>query len=670
LEFASPRGITQVSEPRALASGAMLPKSKSIDREQSMEAGLMNSSTRRKIIPLVLAVILLAGATQLLPGQGHDYLQSHYQKREFRISMRDGVTLFTAVYIPKDASRKYPIMLFRTPYSVRPYGEDTYPESLGPSKRFAEEGFIFALQDVRGRFMSEGEFVNMTPHRPAKHGSSDIDESTDTYDTIEWLVRNIDENNGRVGMWGISYPGFYAAAGMIDAHPALKAVSPQAPIADWFIGDDFHHNGALFLPHAFNFLAAFGRPRPKLTTEWGPSFDFRTPDGYSFYLQMGPLPDANQKYFKHGIAFWDDMMNHPNYDSFWQARNLRPHLKNIRPAVMTVGGWFDAEDLFGALNIYRSVERSSPGAYNILVMGPWSHGGWSRTDGESLGSVNFGSKTGAFFREEIEYPFFNHYLKDAGELKLPEAYVFETGRNQWVRYDSWPPPKAETKSLYFQSDGKLSWEPPSASRISGFDEYVSDPAKPVPYIASTVIGMTPEYMVADQRSASRRPDVLVYETGDLASDLVLAGPVIPSLQVSTTGTDSDWIVKLIDVYPDNAPDPQPNPAGVRMGGYQQLVRGEVMRGRFRDSYERPAPFVPGEVTRVEFTMPDVFHAFQKGHRVMIQIQSTWFPLVDRNPQKFVDIYNARPEDFQKATQRVYRSRDAASAVKVQVLPDN
>jgi len=613
---------------------------------------------------LTLAAVILC---QLIWAQGLDYVRANYTKFEYRITMRDGKKLFTAVYVPKDTSRQYPIMLNRTPYSVAPYGVDNYPSNLGPSEKFAKDGFIFVYQDVRGRIMSEGEFVNMRPHREVKNGPNDIDESSDTYDTIDWLIKNIPHNSGKVGMWGISYPGFYAAAGMIDAHPALSAVSPQAPITDWFVGDDFHHNGALYLPHAFGFFSIFGRAHQGPETNSSSRFDFPTPDGYSFYLKMGPLSNANEKYLHNEISFWNEMMRHGTYDEFWQARNLRPHLKNIRPAVMTVGGWFDAEDLFGALNVYRSVEKSSPGAYNILVMGPWFHGGWSRSDGDALGFVRFGSKTGVFYREQIEFPFFNHFLKGTGELNLPEAYVFETGTDQWRREEAWPPRNVKSRSLYLHGNGKLEWDQPAEDSAAAFDEYISDPAKPAPYINETAIQMTREHMVEDQRFASRRTDVLVYETDELAEDVTLAGAVSPSLQVSTTGTDSDWVVKLIDVYPDNAPDPQPNPAEVRMGGYQQLVRGEVMRGKFRNSYEKPEPFVPGQITKVEYTMPDILHTFRRGHRIMVQVQSTWFPLVDRNPQKFVDIYSAKASDFQKATQRVYHSKSAASLVRVNVL---
>jgi hypothetical protein len=422
------------------------------------------------------------------------------------------------------------------------------------------------------------------------------------------------------------------------------------------VGDDFHHNGALYLAHAFRFFTGF---RYKGRVESG------TPDGYRFFLDLGSIPGIREKYFKSEPTFWEDMAAHPNYDAFWQARNLRPNLKNIKPAVMTVGGWFDAEDLFGALNVYQSVEKQSPGAYNILVMGPWFHGGWARADGDSMGNTRFNSKTGVFYRENIEFPFFNHFLKDKGELKLPEAYVFETGTNIWRTYDSWPPRNTGTRTLYFHPGGKLSFDPPPAA--TAFDEYISDPAKPVPFTSVTAPGMTREHMTDDQRFAASRTDVLVYQSDVLKEDVTVAGPITPELFVSTTGTDSDWVVKLIDVYPDNAPDPSPNPSGVRMGGYQQLLRGELMRGRFRHSYEKPEPFAPGKMDKVEYVLPGVCHTFRRGHRIMVHVQSSWFPLADRNPQKFVDIYNAKADDFQKATERVYRSRSAPSAIEAQIV---
>ncbi|PYT29732.1 MAG: X-Pro dipeptidyl-peptidase [Acidobacteria bacterium] len=598
--------------------------------------------------------------------QGLEYVKAHYTKSEFQIPVRDGQKLFTSVYTPKDTEKQYPIMLMRTPYSVGPYGVDNYKTNLGPSEIFSKDGYIFVYQDVRGRWMSEGEYANMRPHNPVKRGPSDIDESTDTWDTIDWLVKRIPNNNGRVGMWGISYPGFYVAAGMIDAHPALKAASPQAPIADWFIGDDFHHNGALYLPHAFGFFSRFGHPRPEPIEEAPPrAAATKNPNSYDFFMRLGPLSNVDEKVFKGDVAFWNELMRHPNYDEFWQARNLRPHLKNIHPAVMTVGGRFDAEDLFGALNTYASVEKQSPSTYNILVMGPWYHGGWAGSDGAALGNVQFGSKTAVFYRENIEFPFFRYYLKLEGDLDLPEAYVFETGTNQWRRYDAWPPKEAQPKSLFFRAHGKLSFDRPEEE--TAFDEYVSDPARPVPYIGETSFNMTREHMVEDQRFAATRPDVLVYETEPLTEDVTVAGPISPHLFVSTTGTDSDWAVKLIDVYPDNYPNPDPNPAHVQMGGYQQLLRGELMRGRFRHSYSKPEASVPGKMEKIDYVMPGVNHAFRRGHRVMIQVQSSWFPLADRNPQKFVDIYQAKADDFQKATERVYRSRTAPSAVEVDVI---
>jgi putative CocE/NonD family hydrolase len=592
-----------------------------------------------------------------LHAQGLEYIKAHYTKYEFRVPMRDGKRLFTSVYVPKDASRKYPIMFTRTPYSVAPYGADSYKAALGPSEAFAREGYIFVYQDVRGRLQSEGEFVDARPYVPVKRGASDIDESTDAYDSIEWLLKHVPNHNGRVGMWGISYPGFYAAMGALDAHPALKACSPQAPIADWFIGDDWHHNGAFFLPHAFGFYSAFSE------AEWR-EFKYGTPDGYEFFLRMGPLAAADDKYFKGRIGFWEELMRHGTYDEFWKARNVLPHLKRIKPPMMTVGGWFDAEDLYGALHVYDSAERQNPGAYNTLVMGPWYHGGWARADGDALGEVRFGSKTSLYYQENIELPFFNYYLKDKGELKLPEAYVFETGRNQWRQYDAWPPKEAAQKALYLRAGGKLSLEPPAEREA--FDEYISDPAKPVPFIGWQNTGMAREYMVADQRFASSRTDVLVYESDVLEHDMTIAGPLRPSLYVSTTGTDADWVVKLIDVYPGDYPDNDPK-GPVRMGGYQQLVRGEPMRGRFRNGFEKAEPFEPSKVTKVEFTMPDVYHTFRSGHRVMVHIQSSWFPLVDRNPQKFVDIYRAAAADFQKAAQRVYRAKPHPSAIRVNAL---
>jgi len=621
---------------------------------------------RRCFPRLIFICLLLFVPHGYSTAQTEAEVKANYTKLEQLIPMRDGVKLFTAIYMPKDQSQRYPIMLTRTPYTVFPYGADSYKPALGPSLFMQNEKYIFVYQDVRGKFMSEGEWLEVRPYKPAKSGPTDIDESSDTYDTIEWLVKNVPNNNGRVGMWGISYPGYYTSLGAIDAHPALKAASPQAPIVDWFIGDDFHHNGALFLPHAFNFFATLGKHRPKPTTDFPPRFSHGTPDGYRFFLDLGPLSNANRKYLNGEVGFWNDLMEHPTYDAFWQARNIRPHLRNIKPAVMTVGGWFDAEDLFGALETYKTIEKMNPGTRNTLVMGPWFHGGWARSDGDFLGDINFGSKTSLAYQETVELPFFNCLLKDKCEGgQIPEAMVFETGSNTWRRYESWPPKNVESRDLYLNANGKVAFTDDKS--VAGFDEYVSDPAHPVPFINGVDPGMTREYMVEDQRFASRRADVLVYQSDVLDREVTLAGPIKATLFVTTTGTDADFIVKLIDVFPNSTADPDPNPKGVRMGGYQMLVRGEPMRARFRNSYSTPEAMTPGKITKIEFTLPDVNHAFLRGHRIMVQVQSSWFPLVDRNPQKFVDINRATEADFQKATQRVYRSGGNRSRVTVSVL---
>jgi len=659
------------------------------------------------VVALLVAAPLGAQSrthTSSPPSNDQQYIRENYTKYEYLIPMRDGVRLFTAVYVPKDQAKKYPILLSRTPYTVKPYGEDVSPQPRGPMNNYAKEGFIFALQDVRGRNGSEGTFVNVRPIIENK-GPKDFDESTDAYDTIDWLVKNVPHNNGRVGMMGISYPGFYSACGMIDTHPALKCVSPQAPVCDWFIGDDMHHNGAFFLADSFNFFSTFGQKLDNPKRETAKPFDYITGDGYEFFLNMGPLPNADKKHFQGKIEFWNEALKHPNYDEFWQARNLRPHLKNVKTAVMTVGGWYDAEDLFGPLAVYKETERQNPDIFNVLVMGPWFHGQWSSTDGDRLGAVEFDGKSGEYYRQNIELPFLKHYLMDeargaSGEARdqggggqgtgnaeraaiseerspgkaeqakfdLAEANVFETGRNQWRRFDAWPPKETVEKTLYLHPGGRLSFDPPQEDEQRGFDEYVSDPARPVPYIGFVSTRRPNDYMLGDQRFASTRPDVLVYQTDELQEDITLAGSISARLQVSTTGTDSDFVVKVIDVYSTEFPSPDPNPANIPMGGYQQLVRGEPMRGKFRNSFETPEPFTPGQVTAVNWMLPDVCHTFRRGHRIMIQIQSSWFPLVDRNPQKFCNINEATEADFQKATQRVYHSAEAPSQIRVRVLP--
>jgi uncharacterized protein len=604
------------------------------------------------------------------PALGPEWVRAHYAKQEVMIQMRDGVKLFTAVYSPRDTSHTYPLLMTRTPYSVRPYGADQYPDSLGPAPEFAEEGFIFVYQDVRGCFMSEGDYVNMRPVRDSYRGAADTDETTDNYDTVDWLVTHVANNNGKVGQYGISYPGFYAAAGMVHAHPALVAVSPQAPVTDWFGQDDFHHNGALWLPHCFGFFAGFGHPRPQPNQTGGrpaTPLDYGTSDGYQFYLAMGPLPNAEKSYFRGGVPFWNEVMTHDTNDAWWQARNLLPHLKDIKPAVLTVGGWFDAQNLYGAIQVFYHVQKDSPGTDNHVVMGPWYHGGWGGTTGENDGAIPFGQPTAEYFVKNVEQPFFDHYLKGASGPATAVATVFETGANQWHHLEQWPPANAAPAPFYLRAGGRLSLDPPAATDTTAYDEYVSDPARPVPFMDVITLGMPEQYMVADQRFAGRRTDVLVYQTDVLQQPVTIVGPISPSLWVSTSGTDSDFAVKVIDVFPDRYRDIAGNIVGA-LGGYQMLVRGDLIRGKFRNSLEKPEPFTPDQPTPVAFTTSDVYHTFLPGHRIMVQVQSTWFPLSDLNPQRFENINQAQARDFQKATERVYHTVQRPSQVKVLVLP--
>lgn len=600
-------------------------------------------------------------------------LREHYTKYEHAIPMRDGTKLFTAVYVPKDTSRTWPMLMTRTPYSVAPYGVDNYPTAtdarairrFAPSYGFIKDGFVFVRQDVRGKNMSEGTFVDV---RPRKTGTknTDVDEATDAYDTIDWLVKNVPNHNGKVGAWGISYPGFYAAWCAVDAHPALRAASPQAPVTDWYTGDDFHHNGAFFLADSFDFEAAFGkaRPKPVRKTKWE-GVDHDVTDVYDFFLAMGPLSNANAKYLEGKIAFWNDMMSHPNRDAYWLARDPRPHYKDAKPAIMTVGGWYDAEDPWGPLYTYGAFEKQGARSENVLVMGPWRHGGWGRTDGDRLGDVTFGQKTSLHYREQIELPFFRRHLKGKSGPALPEASVFETGTNTWRAYSSWPPKEARAAQLFFHPQGRLDGTPPVAGEdATGADTFPSDPQKPVPYRGKPTAELDHDWVTDDQRFAARRPDVLVYASAVLDQEVTITGPVEATVHFATTGTDADVIVKLVDVWPEDAPDPDPNPNGVKMGGYQQLVRGEVMRVRFRDGFDTPKPLRANEPTVVRFTLPDVSHAFRSGHRIMVHVQSTWFPLVDRNPQSFVpSIYEARAEDFRAATHKVMRTPQMPSGLR-------
>jgi len=609
-----------------------------------------------------IALLLIMSLTAAAQVPDSVYIKANYDKMEYQVSMRDGTKLFTSVYSPKDKSKKYPVLMQRTCYSVAPYGADKFRTRLGPSPYLMKDGYIFVYQDVRGRWMSEGTFDNMRPNIPGndRKNKTAVDEASDTWDTIDWLIKNISGNNGRVGMWGISYPGFYAAAGIPDAHPALKASSPQAPISDFFF-DDFHHNG-VFLQSYVAAFAVFGyqhkgpTDKPWYNEQIGRFLASPPKDGYTFNLDMGPLKNATEKYH-HDNFFWQQIVDHPNYDKFWQDRSLLPHLTGVKHAVMTVGGWYDAEDLYGPLNIYKKIEQSSPGAYNTLVMGPWSHGDWARETGyQMINNIYFGDSISTFYQREIERRFFNSLLKDNAQTGLPEAYMYDCGLKTWKQFAAWPPKEIPPVKLYFGRGGKLSVNKPLDTEATF--EYSSDPAHPVPYTSQTEgLVFTPRrFMTDDQREASRRPDVLTFQTEALTDDITLAGEIAARLKVTLSTTDADFVVKIIDVYPDNEPNDKRNPANIVMAGYQQLVRHEVFRGRFRNSFEKPEPFKPGEPTDVSFALQDILHTFKKGHKVMVQIHSTWFPYIDRNPQKYVDnIYKANAEDFIKAEIKVYGS---------------
>ncbi len=595
--------------------------------------------------------------------------REHYTKYEFEIPMRDGVKLFTAVYVPKDRSKTYPFMMKRTPYSVRPYGTDNFPLYLGPvsfDHHYEKSGYIFVNQDARGRWMSEGVYEEMSPHNPDKQSPTDHDESTDMYDTVEWLLENIDGHNGRVGIWGISYPGFYTAASIIDSHPAIKAASPQAAIGDMFIGDDDHHNGVFFLLDSFRFYNSWRVDHNNPTQTNASRIQIPHDDAYRFFLEMGALHNVNDKYIHGRSIFWNYLMEHGTYDEFWQRRNIIPHMNGITTNVLNVYGSFDAEDSYGPNKIYQHIEANNPGINNIYVRGPWYHGGWVRSEGNFLGNVPFAQKTSRFYQKEIEHKFFDFYLKDEGEMDLPEAYAYYSGENEWRTHDQWPPADMEPFTLYLQDGKGLSTDMPAGD---GADSYVSDPDNPVPFTRAITNGRSREYMVEDQRFVARRPDVLVYQSDVLTEDVTLAGPMIADLFVSITGTDADFMVKLIDVFPDNFPEHDNKHMDVPMNGYQMMVRGDIFRGKFRNSFEHPEPFVPGEVTQVKYELPDISHTFKQGHRIMVQIQSSWFPLADRNPQQFMDIYSAKDEDYIKATHTIHRSADYPSSVTVGRIPN-
>jgi putative CocE/NonD family hydrolase len=610
-------------------------------------------------------LLILAVSCEALPQQG--YVREHYEKREVAIPMRDGVKLFTSIFVPKDQGPPAPFLMMRTPYSCAPYGPDAYRGSLGPESEFTQKRYIFVYQDVRGRYMSEGDFRWMTPYIPNKVPGQ-VDETTDTWDTIEWLLKNVTPNNGRVGVYGTSFPGHYAAQCLIDPHPALKAASPQAPMADNWLGDDMHHNGAFFLPHAMGFISGFGKKRDGPTQSYGPRvYQMGTPDGYRFYLELGSIANAMTRYNMNQIEIWKEWTSHGDYDAYWQAQNVPQHLKRAGGvAILTVGGWWDAEDLYGPLAIYKAIEKFTPNNKSTLVMGPWYHGSWNGGPGDSLHDIRWNTKTGEDFRKGLQLPFFEFHLKDQGETDIPEAAMFDVGADQWRRFSAWPPKDAKTARLTFSKGERLVFGAPSGA-AGEFDEYLSDPRRPVPCSASIATGMPRQYMIEDQRFAWQRPDVLSYETTPLDSDVTLAGPITATLYVSTTGTDADFVVKLIDVFPNDAQNDSPRGPNIPMGGYQMLIRGEPMRAKYRKSWSKPEPLVPNRIEKVEFVLPDVCHTFEKGHKIMVQVHSSWFPLIDRNPQSFMDIFNAKDSDFKKATMRVYLSGANSSGLAVSVL---
>jgi putative CocE/NonD family hydrolase len=582
-----------------------------------------------------------------------------FDKIEAMVPMRDGVRLNTEVYVPKDRREPLPILLTRTPYGLSHDDQGFHGFLSSSYAELVQEGFIFAFQDIRGRYKSEGQFVMLRNPRDPRHPQA-IDEGTDTYDTIEWMLRHVPNHNGRVGILGISYGGWLTVMAMLEPHPALRAASEQASPADMWRGDDFHHNGAFRLSYGFEYCARMESSKTNF------SFDFDQYDTFEWYLNLGLLSNANAQYFHGTLPTWNAFVEHPDYDAYWQTQAVPPYLKEIKVPNLNVAGWWDQEDFYGPFEIYATWEQSDPRRWNYLVSGPWNHGGWAKGDGRTLGRINFESDTAKFFREEVQAPWFAYWLKDKGSLPFEEALVFETGSNQWKRYDHWPPRDTIKRRLYFHADGRLSFDPPRDEGGQPFDTYISDPARPVPYRRRPVeptypFAGWPHWLVEDQRFVHMRPDVLSWESESLAEDITIAGDIVAHLYASTSGSDSDWIVKLIDVYPENyASDPT-------MGGYQLMIANEVFRARYRQSFERPKPVVPNQVAEYRIDLHSNAHRFLKGHRIMVQVQSTWFPLIDRNPQKYIpNIFKAAGEDYQKATQRVFRSRQFPSNVEIAV----
>jgi putative CocE/NonD family hydrolase len=603
---------------------------------------------------------LLALALWLAPAAGQQPKAKpdpRFDRTEAMVPMRDGAKLFTTVHVPKEPKGPVPLILVRTPYGIDGRAERNMTNYL---KEFADDGYAIAFQDIRGRFKSDGTFVMTRPPRDRSDPKA-VDEASDTHDTIDWLLKTVKGNNGRVGMLGVSYPGWLTAVALLDPHPALKAVSPQASPADMFLGDDFHHNGAFRLSYGFEYVAMME------TDKTNTNFKFDTFDTYDWYLKLGALSNVNRRHFHGQLPTWNDFVAHPNYDAFWKKQSLEPRLNAVTVPTLNVAGWYDQEDFRGPLKIYAGLEKRDAGNRNFLVVGPWNHGGWTAGAGDRLGRVAFGSATGSHFRSKIQAPFFHYYLKDQGTPPPAEARVFRTGSNTWENFDRWPPKSAAARKLYFHPNGKLAFDPP-AEAVPGFDEYVSDPANPVPYrprpVRPTYPGPEwPVWMTQDQRFAHGRPDVLTYASDPLAEDLTVAGSMTVKLFASTSGTDCDWMVRLIDAYPEEYP------ADPGMGGYQLLIAGEPVRARFRKSFEKPEPVTAGAVEEYAIDLNGGSHRFRKGHRVMVQVSSTWFPLIDRNPQAYVpNIFEATDADFRKATQRVFRTPKFASHVALDALP--
>jgi len=585
-----------------------------------------------------------------------------YKITSVYITMRDGIRLYTEIYAPVDTTVQYPIMFKRTPYGLRPYTTNKDTENPGSSKYMREEKYIFVYQDVRGCYKSEGKFVDVRPLIQNPQGTQ-IDESTDAYDSIDWLIKNIANNNGKVGMWGISYPGFYAACALHNAHPALKAVSPQAPVTDWFF-DDFHHHGALFLPHSFSFLEWFGQERKQPTTETNKSIiSYPQKTSFDFYLHdVGIIKNIDTKFYKGRIPFWKQLIEHPDYDDFWKERNIHPFMRNITPAVLVTGGLFDAEDLYGTVQLYKTIETHNPNTKNYFAFGPWAHGGWAKSTGQSLGDIEFDSKSSPsdFYQKNIELPFFNYFLKGKGTEPKTEAWVYQTGENKFRSFSNWLGVSDISYSMYLLPNNKLSTN--IANEDTSKVSFTSDPNNPVPYSQSNSFEMIKEYMVENQKFVASRKDVLNFSTQVFDTSFTIGGNVFADLYVSTNKTDADWVVKIIDVFPDTA-------SVIKMKGFMQLVRSEVIRGRYRYDYSKPQPFVKNKVEKISLELQDVLHTFKPGHKLLVQIHSTWFPLMDTNPQNYIqNIYkDAIEKDFVSAVHSVYTNRKYSSKLTFHVV---